>query len=128
MRVLLDTHALIWWWLSDPKLSARAHQVIADPQVETFVSAISTYEIALKVGSGRLPTMAVPLSHFAEAAEQDGLTQLAMRYDHARAAGMLPLFHRDPFDRMIAAQSLIERMIVVTCDPQFVAFGCETLW
>jgi PIN domain nuclease of toxin-antitoxin system len=128
VRLLLDTHALIWWWLQDDRLSDRAREAIADPEVETFVSAISCYEIALKVGSGRLPAMVEPLSQFAEACEQDGLIQLAIRYDHARTAGLLPPTHRDPFDRMIAGQALTERLVVVTCDRAIAAFGCETLW
>lgn len=128
MRLLLDTHALIWWWLQDDRLSDRAREAIADPAVETFVSAVSCYEIALKVGSGRLPAMVEPLSQFGEACEQDGLILLAIRYDHARAAGLLPLTHRDPFDRMIAAQALAERLLVVTCDRAISAFRCDTLW
>jgi PIN domain nuclease of toxin-antitoxin system len=128
LRLLLDTHALIWWWLQDPRLSDRARDVISDPGVETWVSAVSCYEIALKVGSDRLPAMVELLSQFTEACEQDGLVQLALRYDHARTAGLLPLTHRDPFDRMIVAQALTERLIVVTCDRQIATFGCETLW
>lgn len=128
MRLLLDTHALVWWWLGDPKLSAAARDAIADPDLETFVSAVSTYEIALKVGSGRWPAMAEPLAHFAKAVAEDRLIQLMLRHDHAKTAGLLPLHHRDPFDRMIAAQALVERLTVVTCDRQFAAFGCETLW
>ena len=127
-RFLLDTHTLIWWWLEDPKLSRTARDSIADARHENYVSAVSAYEIGLKVNAGRLPGMAALLSQFAEASAQDGFLQLPMRYDHAREAGLLPLAHRDPFDRMIAAQALIERLTVITCDRQFAALGCRTLW
>jgi PIN domain nuclease of toxin-antitoxin system len=128
LRLLLDTHALIWWWLSDPKLSEHARAAIAHEGNETFVSAVSAYEIALKVGAGQLPQMAELLARFSDAAHEDALMHLPLRYDHARTAGLLPLHHRDPFDRLIAAQALMEELMVVTCDPQIAAFGCEVLW
>lgn len=93
-----------------------------------FVSAVSAYEIALKIRSGRLPAMNEPLEQFGEAAERDGMVHLALRYDHARQAGVLPGTHRDPFDRLIAAQGLAEDLTVITRDPQFAAFGCRVLW
>ncbi len=128
MRLLLDTHALIWWWLADSRLSERARLAIADPEIDTFVPAVASYEIALKIATARLPTMIELLSQFGEACAADGFVQLDLRFDHARAAGLLPLAHRDPFDRMIAAQAMTEGMAVVTCDAQLAAFGCETLW
>lgn len=128
MRYLLDTHALIWWWLGDPKLSTPAAHAIADDGNEVYVTAISAFEIALKVGRGQLPAMIEPLGQFDEAALGDGLRHLPLRFDHARRAGLLDGTHGDPFDRMIAAQSLIEDLIVITRDPHIAAFGCETLW
>lgn len=128
MRYLLDTHALIWWWLEDPQLSARARAVIASGGNEVHVSPISAFEVALKVRAGQLPTMIEPLRQFDEAMRGDGLRHLPLRYDHARQAGLLRAERRDPFDRMIAAQGLLEDLTVITRDRQFAAFGCKVLW
>jgi PIN domain nuclease of toxin-antitoxin system len=128
LAYLLDTHALIWWWLQDPKLSAAAQDAIGKRETRVFVSPVSAFEIALKVRQDRLPTMIEPLGQFEDAVEADGMTHLPLRHDHCRAAGLMEGEHRDPFDRLIAAQGLTEGLIVITKDPQFAAFGCETLW
>jgi PIN domain nuclease of toxin-antitoxin system len=128
LAYLLDTHALIWWWLQDPKLSAKAQDAIGSRAARVFVSPISAFEIALKVRDGRLPEMDEPLRHFEHAIEADGMTHLPLRHDHCRTAGLMEGTHRDPFDRLIAAQGLTDGLIVITRDPHFAAFGCETLW
>lgn len=128
MAYLLDTHALIWWWLQDPKLSTAAQDAIASRSARVFVSPISALEIALKVRQGRLPGMGEPLRQFEQAVEADGMTHLPLRHDHCRTAGLMESEHRDPFDRLLAAQGLTEGLMVITKDPQFAAFGCETLW
>lgn len=128
MRFLLDTHALIWWWLNDPKLSRSAAAAISTNDNIIFVSPVSAFEIALKVRSGHLPTMIEPLQQFQEAAERDGLAHLSLRYGHAREAGLLPGDHRDPFDRLIAGQALVDGLTVITRDAAFAAFGCKVLW
>lgn len=128
MAYLLDTHALIWWWLQDPKLSQAAEDAIASRAARVFVSPISAFEIALKVRQTRLAGMAEPLRQFEDAVAADGMTHLPLRHDHCRTAGLMESEHRDPFDRLIAAQGLTEGLIVITKDPQFAAFGCETLW
>ena len=128
MRYLLDIHALIWWWLKDPKLSTRAAAVIASEENEIYVSSVSAFEIANKVRVGQLPMMIEPLRQFEGAVQEEGLRHLPMHYDHARQAGLMRADHRDPFDRMIAAQALIENLTVVTRDRQIGTFGCETLW
>lgn len=128
MAYLLDTHALIWWWLNDAKLSAASRGAIEARDNPVLVSAVSAFEIALKVRSGQLATMAEPLRQFEEAITGDGMIHLPLSYDHCRTAGLMAGEHRDPFDRMIAAQGLTDGLTVITRDPQFAAFGCETLW
>jgi len=125
---LLDTHALIWWWLADPRLSPNARSIIAEPNLPICVSAISAYEIALKVRTGKLPALAEPLANFGSAVSSDGFRHHDIRHDHTAHAAMLSDDFRDPFDRMIAAQALIDQMSVITRDRSMAAFGCRTIW
>ena len=127
MRLLLDTHTLIWWWLEDSKLSRAARAAIIGDD-EIFVSPVSAFEIALKVRAGKLPTMIEPLDQFENATRGDGMLHTPLTHEHGRLAGLLPGDHRDPFDRLIAAQSIIEDMTVITRDVEFSACGCKTLW
>jgi len=128
MSFLLDTHTLIWWWLNDPSLSRRARDLLAARSEVVHISAVSAFEIALKVRAGQLPTMAGPLAQFDEAVRDDSFRHLAVDHDHAIRAGLLEGKHKDPFDRLLAAQALVEGMTVITRDPQITGFGCETFW
>ncbi len=125
---LLDTHALIWWWLADPRLSETARTLMAEPDMPIYASAVSAYEIALKVRKGELPALAEPLEDFGEAVREEGFRHLDLRHAHAARAAFLSDDFKDPFDRMIAAQALIDQMIVVSRDRSIAAFGCRTLW
>lgn len=128
MRYLLDTHALIWWWLGDPSLSDRARQAMTADDHEILVSPVAAIEIGIKVRRGKLPALRAPLSDFDEVNALDGFQALPITTGHARLAGLLPSDHRDPFDRLIAAQALLENLVVVTRDHEFTGFGCEVLW
>lgn len=130
MAFLLDTHALIWWWDADGKLSVPARAVLRDIGQPTFVSAVTAFEIANKVRVGKLDAMAAAVEggSFADWARIDGFGHLDLRSDHGVLAGSLAGDHRDPFDRMIAAQALIEDLTVITRDRAFDGFGCRTLW
>lgn len=127
LRLLLDTQAALWWWRDLDRLGPGARAAIEDGE-DILVSSISAYEIALKWRLGKLPMIDDPLVNFPILMAQNDFQTLAMTESHALRAGLLPVQHRDPFDRIIAAQALEERLTVVTCDPQIAAFGCKVLW
>ena len=128
MRLLLDTHALLWWWKNDMALSVSARTAMADPTNDVFVSAATAWEIATKVRKGQLPEAREGIATFAEDVERDGFRHLAVQSRHGLRGGSLPGAHKDPFDRLIAAQALIEGMTVVTREREIAGFGCEVLW
>ena len=128
MQLLIDTHVLIWWWSDDPRLPGTMRDLMAAHETTVYVSAVSALEIAIKVRLGRLPEMIERVHQFSEGVVQDGFYHLNIHYEHARQAGLLTGDHRDPFDRLLAAQSLYERLPIVTSDPQIAAFGCQVLW
>jgi len=114
MRLLLDTHALIWW-LGREGLSEDAEAAIAAPESEILVSASSVWEAEIKAAAGRLH-LSGDLIH---GVEKSGFAELPVRSQHGRAAARLPLHHRDPFDRMLIAQARLESLVLVTRDPAF---------
>jgi len=128
MRYLIDTHVLIWWWDVHPSLSDGVRALLESRRAEIFVSAVSGIELGIKVRLGKLPQMVPFISNFGSAIEADGFHHLGIDYEHAVRAGLMPGDPRDPFDRLLAAQALIEEMTVVTRDPALAALGCEVLW
>jgi len=129
VRLLLDTHALLWWFTDDERLTNTARQAIADEANEVFVSAASAWEIATKQRLGKLDGVPQAAERFAELVAANGFLQLPLSQSHGlRAGGGYRLAHRDPFDRMLAAQSELESLILVTRDPVFGEFGSRTLW
>ena len=128
MRVLLDTHALLWWLAGDSNLSINARHAIADPANEIFVSAASASEVATKFRIGKLPG-AGPLGvDFAREVRQQGFVALAISLEHAQVAGALVGDHRDPFDRMLIAQAREEKMALVSNDAVFDTFDVQRVW
>ena len=128
MRLLLDTHALFWWLKNDGKLSRRALTSIEDNDNEILISPVVAWELATRSRIGKWPdghAAVYDLSHFVSA---NGLTELPITIDHGRAAGLLPGAHRDPFDRMLAAQAKLEALTLVTSDRVFSDFGVQVLW
>ena len=128
MRVLLDTHALLWWWTDSPSLSSTAREVIAASGNEIFVSTASVWEIRTKQRLGKLALIPDLSVHFGELLHKSRFTVLDIGWRHALVAGGYPADHRDPFDRMLAAQSALEALPLVTRDPVFSAFGNPCLW
>lgn len=127
LRLLLDTHALIWWWGSDEKLPQVMVDRLLDPVNEILVSAVSAWEIATKRRLGKLPELGSGFDFLAFADQQD-LGFLAISVQHAERGGAYPAAHGDPFDRLLAAQSELESIPLLTRDPAFAAFPCETRW
>ncbi|WBQ03136.1 type II toxin-antitoxin system VapC family toxin [Kribbella sp. CA-293567] len=108
-RLLLDTHVLLWWMLDGPELADELKDRI-DTELQVYVSAATIWEISIKAAAGKLD---LP-PNFLELVERTGVGELPIRSAHADLAGRLPLLHRDPFDRMLIAQALTERLTLVT--------------
>jgi len=125
VRLLLDTHALLWWLSDDLRLSRPARSAIADPANQLTVSAAVGYEIAYKQNLGRLPALPEMLP---ERLRREGIGTLPITLDHAIAAAALPGPHRDPWDRIMMAQALAEDCRVVTVDRIFSDYGVPILW
>lgn len=128
MKLLLDTHALLWLLNGDPSLSTAASTAIFDAQNEKLLSVGSLWEITIKVGLGKL-TLRQTLPEFLVLVEQNStLHPLTIRPAHLLQLGTLPQHHRDPFDRLIVAQALSEKCTLVSRDTQLDAYGVSRLW
>lgn len=125
MRLLLDTHVLLWWLANDPALPRAVREAIAQPSNETWVSAASIWEAAVKRNLGRLRFHDDDLK---SALPESGFRPLPVTIDHALLAGSLPNHHRDPFDRMLVAQARLEGLTLVTRDPALHLYDAPILW
>jgi len=125
--LLLDTYIALWWWRDMARLSPVAIAAIEDGDT-ILVSAASAYEITQKWRIGKLPMIDDPATNYPKLMLDNDFVALAITQEHTIRAGLLPGEHRDPFDRLIAAQALIEGLTIVTRDPEFSAFGCQVLW
>lgn len=128
MRLLLDTHALLFWWSAPERLPGRVVSLLRDPGNECLVSAASAWEIATKYRIGKFPHGGRIVEQWEDRIAEDGLLELSMTARHARKAGTLPGEHRDPFDRMLAAQGVLESLPVVSADRAISDLGAERLW
>ncbi len=128
MKLLLDTHALLWWLAGDEKLSLTARYAIGDPINTVAVSAVSAMEISTKFRIGKLP-QAAPLVHDLAAIIADqGFAELPISFRHAKVAGEMNIAHKDPFDRLLIAQAQLEDMNLVSNETLFDDFAIRRLW
>lgn len=128
MRFLLDTHALLWWLFDDPQLSTKARGVLMDRSNAVFVSSASAWEIATKYRLGKLNSAAPLVRDMPGWIVQAGFSELPISLAHAERAGSWPQPHRDPFDRMLAAQSILDGLPLITRDDAIAQFGTATFW
>ena len=128
MTYLLDTHTLLWWLFDDERLSKRARALIADPDHEIMVSSASAWEIATKYRLGRLDSARVLAQDMPGWIERAGFSELPITIAHAQKAGSFPLSHRDPFDRMLAAQGVLHPCPIIGRDEALDQFGVSRLW
>ncbi len=128
MRLLLDTHTFLWWIEDAPQLSEQARRLIADPNNDLFLSAASGWEIAIKTQLGKLRVPDELERFLAEQLSLNQISALPITMYHALHVKNLPLHHRDPFDRMLIAQSQLEAMPIITTDSIFNRYHVETIW
>ena len=126
--LLLDTHALIWWLLDDGSLSPTARAALATPENQVLVSAVSIVEIAIKLSINKLPLPKELDQDLLDVVTATGYTPLPVTLEHAYAIRRLPWHHRDPFDRLLIAQSRVERLTIVTDDPMIQRYPVDVLW
>jgi PIN domain nuclease of toxin-antitoxin system len=125
---LFDTHALIWWWNDNPLLPNGVRGRLSDPATAIYVSAASAWEVATKVRLGKWHEADEAAELFEALCERNGFELLPVSVTHGLLAGSLPGEHRDPFDRMIAAQAIHDQLLVITRDPALASLGCATFW
>lgn len=127
MKLLLDTHALLWFTTGDKQLSAKARRQMESSDAELLISAASVWELAIKQSMGRIELPGTPAAYIAEQLAS-GYGMLAITWRHAAAVAELPWHHRDPFDRLLVAQALVEQLPLVTGDPALRAYGVPIVW
>lgn len=128
MRLLVDTHAYFWWVKDNVQLSRRALSALADPDADILLSAVVVWELATKSRLGKWPGAESALADIDHAIVAERLSPLPITLDHARRSGLLPSAHKDPFDRLLAAQAAIEGVPIITADPAFRTMGVEIVW
>jgi PIN domain nuclease of toxin-antitoxin system len=128
VQLLLDTHALLWWLAGDESLSAPARAAIADETNAVFVSAASLWEITTKNRLGKLAVAPAIMSDISGAVADQGFIGLPISLRHGQLAGDLPGPHRDPFDRVLVAQAILDNLVLVSNERAFDAYGVGRLW
>ena len=122
-RLLLDTHAFLWWLADDPQLGTNARQLIEEGSNIVYISAVSAWEISIKKSLGKLEAP----DDLGQILGQEGFEELPITFFHGERAGELPPIHRDPFDRMLVAQAQAEGLDIVTRDENIPKYGIKTI-
>lgn len=128
MRILFDSHALVWFALGDRRFPVRLRRTLDDPGTEFIISAACIWEIVAKVHRGKWPDAAPFVAQLDATLRDSSHIPLPITIEHARVAGLFAWTHRDPFDRLLAAQSQVEGVPLATADPAFREFGTSVIW
>jgi PIN domain nuclease of toxin-antitoxin system len=126
--ILLDTHALLWWLAGDERMPPKLRRRLSDVSKPVFVSAATAWEMATKVRLGKLPVAAPIVERLPELLAEQGFRELPISLAAANLAGRIAAAHRDPFDRMLAAQATLEQLDLVSADPVFASLGVKAVW
>lgn len=119
MKILVDTHVLLWWLFDDPRLCNISRDIITNPDNEIFVSSASAWEIATKFRIGKIPEAEELILNFHSILAKEQFKELSISIQHSLKSGTLKMAHRDPFDRMLIAQSILEELPLITYDSIF---------
>ena len=128
MKALCDTHTLAWWLQDAPQLGTTVKSILANPDNEILVSAVSAFEMATKFRSGKWPGIGALVRDFEIAVNDEGFRLFGITAAHALLAGGFKSEHRDPFDRLLAAQAIIEDCEILTADEQIKGLGARVVW
>ena len=125
---LLDSHALVWWWFDPDRLSTAVRELLTNPAMPVLVSAATVWELSLKHHQGKLPELSGAIADLPGLLQADGFEALPISLAHGLRAGAYSQPHRDPFDRLLAAQAELDRLVLLSADPQLSTFPCQILW
>ncbi len=128
MRLLLDTCAFLWIASGAPELSSRAREIFRSPDNDVYLSAASTWEISVKHGLGRLPLPGPPETYIPGLRQRHGIEPIALNEEATLYLRRLPTLHRDPFDRMLVCQAIVEGMVVLTPDELITQYPVRSMW
>jgi PIN domain nuclease of toxin-antitoxin system len=128
MKLLIDSHAIVWWMTNDPRLSPVARRALGSPQQQRFISQASLWELSLKVAAGRLQGIGSTIENLRQESAKQAIQMLPITYEHIVRVENLPLHHTDPFDRMLVAQALEEGLTILTADRAFSRYPATVVW
>jgi PIN domain nuclease of toxin-antitoxin system len=128
VRLLLDTHAFLWFVLNDPSLSPAARALISDPQNDVLISPVTCWEIAIKVSIGRYQLPGPFADFMNDQIARNALTMLSITVGHTAAVASLPFHHKDPFDRLLISQAIVENVPLLSADTVFDSYTVTRLW